>query len=60
MGDDVAALKWGGVTALLTTDALSEGTHFLDRSPPGVGGPGDGGGELQRHRVEREARRPPC
>ena len=34
MGDDVAALKWGGVTALLTTDALSEGTHFLARSPP--------------------------
>ncbi|HEV2165370.1 MAG TPA: thiamine-phosphate kinase [Thermoplasmata archaeon] len=33
MGDDVAALRWGSVTALLTTDALSEGTHFLARSP---------------------------
>jgi thiamine-monophosphate kinase len=34
MGDDVAALRAGGVTLLLTTDALAEGTHFLPRSPP--------------------------
>jgi thiamine-monophosphate kinase len=35
MGDDVAALPMGSDRSLLlTTDALSEGTHFLDRSPP--------------------------
>ncbi|MCI4357450.1 MAG: thiamine-phosphate kinase [Thermoplasmata archaeon] len=34
MGDDVAALQLGGRNVLLTTDALSEGTHFQDRSPP--------------------------
>ncbi|MCI4330907.1 MAG: thiamine-phosphate kinase [Thermoplasmata archaeon] len=34
MGDDVAALPLDrGRTLLLTTDALSEGTHFLGRSP---------------------------
>jgi len=33
MGDDVAALPFGGATLLLTTDALSEGTHFDPRSP---------------------------
>ena len=35
LGDDVAAVPLGkGRVALLTTDALSEGTHFLRRSPP--------------------------
>lgn len=35
MGDDVAALKVDGRRSLLlTTDALSEGTHFLRASPP--------------------------
>lgn len=34
MGDDVAAIRWGGQTLLLTTDALGEGTHFTARSPP--------------------------
>jgi thiamine-monophosphate kinase len=34
MGDDVAALRWPGGAVLLTTDALSEGTHFGSRSPP--------------------------
>ncbi|HTT26159.1 MAG TPA: thiamine-phosphate kinase [Thermoplasmata archaeon] len=34
MGDDVAALRLGAVTLLLTTDALCEGTHFEARSPP--------------------------
>lgn len=37
LGDDVAALPLGGRrVALLTTDALSEGTHFLAASPPGL------------------------
>ncbi|MCI4337538.1 MAG: thiamine-phosphate kinase [Thermoplasmata archaeon] len=35
MGDDVAAISLGRSRyALLTTDALSEGTHFLRDSPP--------------------------
>ncbi|MCI4360992.1 MAG: thiamine-phosphate kinase [Thermoplasmata archaeon] len=34
LGDDTAAVPVGGVSALLTTDALVEGTHFLARSPP--------------------------
>jgi thiamine-monophosphate kinase len=34
MGDDVAALRIGNRTVLLTTDALSEGTHFRRASPP--------------------------
>ena len=35
LGDDTAAVPLpGGAVALLTTDALTEGTHFLDRSPP--------------------------
>ncbi len=35
LGDDTAALALpGDGVALLTTDALTEGTHFLDRSPP--------------------------
>ncbi len=40
VGDDVAALPLGGrKVALLTTDALSEGTHFLpDSDPERIGG----------------------
>jgi thiamine-monophosphate kinase len=35
LGDDAAALRWSGHrVALLTTDALVEGTHFLPTSPP--------------------------
>ena len=35
VGDDVAAVRWEGRgVALLTTDALVEGTHFLSRSSP--------------------------
>jgi thiamine-monophosphate kinase len=35
LGDDAAALRWSGHrVALLTTDALVEGTHFLPGSPP--------------------------
>jgi thiamine-monophosphate kinase len=35
MGDDTSATPiGGGRVALLTTDALSEGTHFLSASPP--------------------------
>jgi thiamine-monophosphate kinase len=35
LGDDTAAIPLGrDRVLLLTTDALSEGTHFLDRSPP--------------------------
>jgi thiamine-monophosphate kinase len=34
MGDDVAALRLPRGTLLLTTDAFSEGTHFVTRSPP--------------------------
>jgi len=34
MGDDVAALAIGGETLLLTTDALSEGPHFLATADP--------------------------
>ncbi len=39
LGDDTAAIPLGGRrVALLTTDALTLGTHFLDRSPPkGIG-----------------------
>ncbi len=34
LGDDTAAVALpGDAVALLTTDALTEGTHFLDRSP---------------------------
>lgn len=36
LGDDAAALAPpSGAVAVLTTDALVEGTHFLPRSPPG-------------------------
>lgn len=39
MGDDVASLSVGRVPLLLTTDALSEGSHFLPESPPiAIGG----------------------
>ena len=34
MGDDVAALAVGGEVLLLTTDALSEGPHFLASADP--------------------------
>ncbi|MCI4349461.1 MAG: thiamine-phosphate kinase [Thermoplasmata archaeon] len=34
MGDDVAAVRFRGTHLLLTTDALSEGTHFLSETPP--------------------------
>jgi thiamine-monophosphate kinase len=34
LGDDVAALPVPGGIVLLTTDAFTEGTHFLPSSPP--------------------------
>jgi thiamine-monophosphate kinase len=39
MGDDAAALRVPrGRVAVLSTDALVEGTHFLEESPPGLVG----------------------
>jgi thiamine-monophosphate kinase len=39
LGDDAAAVRLSsGRIALLTTDALVEGTHFLARSPPAIVG----------------------